>query len=47
MHLAGQTHNYITEKALCFRELKDIPMFNKSTNKINDFRNSGITLKDQ
>ena len=44
MHSAGQTHSSITRNALCFRELKEIPMFNKSTNKINYFRNSCTTL---
>jgi len=44
MHSAGQTHSCITENALCFRELKEITTFNKSTNKINDFRNSCTTL---
>lgn len=44
MHSAGQTHSYITESALCFKELKEIPIFNKSIDTVNDFRKSLVQL---
>lgn len=44
MQSAGKTHSYITENALCFRDFKEIPTFNKSTNKINDFKHFCTTL---